>query len=349
LQDAWATGQFKSGSSGLGRSGWDIHARALAKMGYSFFVVAVADSHPERSREAVAVLCCRAHPDLPSLLADRDVELVVIASPSHVHAAQTIAALQAGKHIVCEKPMALSTADADRMIDAAVRADRLLTVFHNMRYWPDFLKVREVIASGVLGRIVQIKITMHRFTRRWDWQTLREFGGGTLFNAGAHLVDLALQLFGDAEPTVTADLQHTLTSGDAEDHAKILLRAEGAPTIEVEISNACAYPQETWHVMGTQGGLHGSPERLEWKWVDFSQLPERPADHEPAAAGRRYNREDLPWQQQCWTKGPIESPDYAAFYDDLYRSFRHNAPPAITPQSVRRTLAVLERCRPQEP
>ena len=288
---------------------------------------------------------CRAHPDFAALLDDRDVELVVIATPSHVHAAQAMEALSRGKHVVCEKPMALSAADADRMIEAAERGSRLLTVFHNMRYWPDFLKVREVIGSGKLGRIVQIKLTMHRFTRRWDWQTVREFGGGALFNAGAHLVDLALQLFGPAEPHVTADLQHALSSGDAEDHAKILLRAPDAPTIEVEISNACAYPQDAWHVMGTAGGLRGTSQSLQWKWLDMSSLPQRPLDRSTAAAERRFNREALHWQEESWSKTGEESPDYASFYDDLFSALRRGDAPAITPQSVRRTLSVLEKCR----
>jgi predicted dehydrogenase len=290
---------------------------------------------------------CKAHPDLASLLADKDVELVVIATPSHVHAQQVIEAIDQSKHVVCEKPMALSAKDADRMIAAAARGSRLLTVFHNMRYWGDFLKVREVVASGKLGRIVQVKLTMHRFTRRWDWQTLREFGGGALFNAGAHLVDLALQLRGEnaPEPDVVVDVQHTLSSGDAEDHAKILLRSAGAPTIEVEITNACAYPQETWHVMGTAGGLHGSPERLEWKWIDAAALPDRPVDRNPAAADRKFNRETLAWQEESWSKGGEESPDYVAFYEDLYAALRDGKPLAITAQSVRKTISVLEKCR----
>jgi len=307
-------------------------------------VAAVSDNQPARCREAINKLGCRAYPDLRALLDDPEVELVVIASPSHVHADQTIEALARGKHVVCEKPMALSVADADRMIAAATRANRLLTVFHNMRYWGDFRKVREVINSGKLGRIVQIKITMQRFSRRWDWQTLREFGGGALFNAGAHLTDLAMQLL-EGEPTVWADLQQTLTSGDTEDHAKILLRAPGNPTIEIEVSNACAYPQDTWHVMGTAGGLRGTNENLQWKWVDFTKLPQRPADHTPAAADRRFNREELPWQEGSWTKSSVESPDYMEFYEDLYRSLRCGVPLVITAASVRRTLAVLEECR----
>jgi predicted dehydrogenase len=275
------------------------------------------------------------------------VDLVVVATPSHVHATQVLEALARGKHVVCEKPMALSAGDADRMIDAAELSRRVLTVFHNMRYWPDFVKVREVAESGKLGRLVQIRLTMHRFTRRWDWQTLREFGGGALFNAGAHLVDLALQLFGPNEPRVTADLQRTaLSSGDAEDHAKILLQggADGR-TIDVEISNACAYPQETWHLMGTAGGLRGTAQQLQWKWFDVAQLPDRPVDRSTAAADRRFNREELPWQEQTWTNDAPKGRDYEEFYEDLHRHLRGAAPLVITPQSVRRTISVLERCR----
>jgi len=304
----------------------------------------VTDNQAERRHEATQSLGCTAHPDLASLLKNNEVELVVIASPSHLHGAQVIEALGRGKHVVCEKPMALSVAEADRMIAAAESAGRILTVFNNMRYWPDFRKVKEIIDSGRLGRIVQVKITLHRFTRRWDWQTMREFGGGALFNAGAHVVDLAMQLLGDAEPMVTADLQRTLSSGDAEDHAKVLLRAVNAPTIEVEISNACAYPQETWHVMGTSGGLHGTSKELQWKWLDFSALPERPLDRSTAATDRRFNSEELPWQEQSWQMRPQERLDYEEFYQDLYESVRNGASLSITPQSVRRTLAVLEQC-----
>ena len=290
------------------------------------------------------------------MFADPDVDLVVVATPSHVHATQVLEALGRGKHVVCEKPMALSPADADRMIDAARRERRVLSVFHNMRYWPDFAKVREVAESGKLGRIVQIRLAMHRFARRWDWQTVREFGGGALFNAGAHLVDLALQLFGPDDPEVIADTQRTLSSGDAEDHAKILLRRRhgddaeeqgenGPATIDVEITNAAAFPQETWHVMGTSGGLRGTAQQLQWKWIDFSQLPDRPLDASTAAADRRFNREELPWQEATWTNDVPEERAYERFYEDLYRSLRHGEPLVITPESVRRTLSVLERCR----
>ncbi len=334
------------GIVGLGRSGWDIHARTLEKLGSLYRVAAVVDGRSERREEAVQRFNCRAYAELPELLVDSSAELVVIATPSHLHPQHAIEAFRHRKHVISEKPMAPTVAEADRMIEASEQAGRVLTVFNNMRYVRDFQKVREVIASGKLGRIVQIKINLHRFSRRWDWQTLRQFGGGALLNAGAHLVDLAMQFLGDVEPTVTADLQRTLTSGDAEDHATIFLRAPGAPSITVEITNAAAYPQEMWHVMGTAGGLHGSSDELHWKWLDLAALPDRPVDASQAAADRRYNREDLPWQEQSWVKGSEDHPDYADFYRDLHRPLREQGKGlVITPQSVRRTLRVLETCR----
>src|SRR4029078_11005446 len=97
------------------------------------------------------------------------------------------------------------------------------------------------------------KATMSRFTRRWDWQTLREFGGGMFFNAGAHMVDLALQLLpAEIEASdldVFVDAQHALSSGDAEDHAKIILRprkCKDAPRLEIEVSKGRAARSATW-------------------------------------------------------------------------------------------------------
>ena len=85
---------------------------------------------------------------------------------------------------------------------AAREAQRIAAPFHNRRYEPHLLKVRQVIASGVLGPIVQLRLVWHSFGRRWDWQTLKEFGGGALNNNGSHIIDHALQVFGDSDPRV---------------------------------------------------------------------------------------------------------------------------------------------------
>ena len=173
---------IRVGIAGLGRSGWGIHARLLEPLNDLYQVVAAADVDEGRQQEMINRFGCRAYSDISSLIQDPEVELVVNALPSHLHPSGSIEALEAGKHVVCEKPMAIRVSDADQMMDAARKADRLLAIFQIRRYAADFQKVQEIIASGKLGRIVMIRLAWQGFGRRWDWQTLQRYDGGSLNN-----------------------------------------------------------------------------------------------------------------------------------------------------------------------
>jgi len=338
------TSPIRVGIAGLGRSGWDIHAKLLAPMTDLYQIAAVTDADASRRLEAVERFDCLAYDNFDDLINDKAVELVVVALPSYVHADFTLKALAAGKHVVCEKPMAASLADADRMVAASAQPGApVLSIFQNRRYNPDFRKVQEIIASGVLGRIVQIRMTESRFSRRWDWQTLKQFGGGSLNNTGPHFVDMMLQLFGPAEPEILVHLDRTLTLGDADDHVKLVIKAPGAPTIDLEISSCDAFPDETWHILGTQGGLHGSARRLEWKFFHPADLPPRVLDTQPTP-DRSYNRDTIPWQEASWDRTEDTDDAYRGFYRDLYATIRHGAPLVITPESVRRVIWLQEEC-----
>ena len=234
------------GVAGLGRSGWNIHINALRHMTDMFKIVAVSDPDQSRCADAANEFTCNTHPDFTGLANDGDVELIVVASPNNLHPAHTIEAFRTGKHVVCEKPLAATAEDVDRMVQAAEKANRTLAPFQNWRYHPEFLKVQEIISSGKLGRIVTIKIAFHSFKRRWDWQTLKAFGGGELNSTAPHFLDQAIQLFGDTEPQVFCRLDRALTSGDADDHCKVILHGPNAPLIDLEITRACAYPQDLW-------------------------------------------------------------------------------------------------------
>lgn len=336
--------RVKVGIIGLGRSGWNIHAKTLKEMGDHYQVTAVADADPQRLEEASKAFGCRTFADTNELIAADGLDLLVVASPNIYHVDHAVAGMKAGKHVVCEKPMALSAAEADAVIEVSAQTGRVLAPFQNRRYEPHFLKVREVLDSGLLGDILQIRMCWHGFSRRWDWQTLAEFGGGLLNNNGAHLIDQAIVLFGDREPELFVDLKQALSSGDTEDHVKVILRAEGAPTIDVELTSASAYPIDRWHVMGTAGGLIGTMNELNWKWVDWSKMPKRPVDRMPTP-DRAYNREDLDWQTESWTLPEDFPGEYTMFYRDLYQTIRHGADLFVTPASVRRQIALLERCR----
>jgi predicted dehydrogenase len=337
------------GIAGLGRSGWGIHARAFANLPDHYRVVAVCDPDTTRQEEARERFDCLAYDDFDSLIADKGVEFVVVATPSHLHAPNAVAALQAGKHVMVEKPMADSLAGVDAMISAARESGNLLTVNQNRRYSVDFLKVKEVIDSGILGEIVQIRISVSRFARRWDWQTLKKYGGGDLNNTGAHFVDMAMLLIDDPEPEVFCHMRNTpLYAGDAESHIKIFLKPKTGPVVDLEITNVCAYPQETWLVMGTQGGLSGGGSSIRWKYFDPAEAPPLVLDETPTP-DRSYNRETLPWREESVELVHDGAGDVLRLYRSLYDTLREGAAPAITPESVRRQIAVLERCRALSP
>jgi predicted dehydrogenase len=339
---------IRVGIAGLGRSGWSIHSAMLAELPEQYRIAAACDPEATRREEMAHRFGCATYSEYADLLKDQDVELVVVALPSYLHASASISALEAGKAVVCEKPMAVSLADVDRMMAAAKATGKLLTVFQNRRYVPDFLKIREVIASGVLGRIVLIHMTSSGFGRRWDWQTLKEYGGGTLNNNGVHCLDQAMQLFGAGQPQVFCHLERTLTLGDADDHVKIILQGSNAPMIDVELSAVSAYPQDSWHIMGTQGGLAGSTQNLRWKYIDPGKLAPRIVDRRPTP-DRSYNHETYEWHEEAWDASSYGGPGQKGFYLDLYGTMRQAKPLAVTPESVRRVMWVLEECHRLSP
>jgi predicted dehydrogenase len=341
---------------GQGRSGRDIHGAYLSKDTERFKIVAVVDPLSERRDRAKAEYDCEVYLDYTALLGRTDLDLVVNAAPSKFHVPITLELLEAGFNVLCEKPLASTADEVDRLIAASERSGKRLAIFQQSRYAPYFRKVREVIASGALGDIVQVSIAFNGFSRRYDWQTLTAERGGNLLNTGPHPLDQALQLFGtDVMPDVTCLMRNVLSYGDAEDHVLLILSGEGRPIIHLEISSCCRLPAFTYNVYGTRGGLKGNTSHLEWETYDPATARElhlittplnRP-DGTPA-----YCSDSLEWRKEEWNApqdlGLFEGMS-ASFYAMLYRSLTAGEPLEITPQQVRRQIAVIEECQRQNP
>ncbi|MEM7117012.1 MAG: Gfo/Idh/MocA family oxidoreductase [Chloroflexota bacterium] len=338
--------RLRVGVAGLGRSGWKMHVAALSKLPDLFTITAVCDLDPSRLEEAQARLGCRTCATYDELVAAGDIDLMVVATPSQHHANDTITALEAGMDVMVEKPMATTLADVDRMIVVARENGRLLTVNQNYRYAADFLQIKKVIDSGVLGDLLLIRLAQHQFRRRWDWQTLAEYGGGILNNHGAHYIDWALQLIGDSQPEVAVSqlVDTPLYAGDADSHAKVILRPKAGPLVDIELTHACAFPQETAVIMGTQGTLTSTREEIRWQYYRPDQVPPLVLDRQPTP-DRSYNAEQLPmWQESV--RPVLDFPgELQQLYRDLHATICHDAPLVITPESVRDLMAVLEACR----
>ena len=200
-----------------------------------------------------------------------------------------------------------------------------------------------------------------------DHRGLLEFNGGSLANTGPHPLDQALELFGDGHPEVFCHMDRTeATTGDAENHVKLLLRGPGHPLVDLEISSCCAYPCFTYQIYGTRGGLKGTQTEAAWRYYDPAALAPlrlvREPLADPATGNPVFCHEDVAWQTGIWPDAPgaaeggagyvpgqPESSPTQAFYDMLHRSLTLGAPLEITPQQVRRQIAVIEECRRQNP
>ena len=339
------------GIVGQGRSGYSIHASWLRR-DRKYKIVAVADPLADRRAQAEAELGAAAYEDHREMIRRDDLDLVVNACPSHLRVPIALDCFKAGHHVLCEKPLARSVKGVDRLVAAAKKAKRVLAIYQQSRFAPYFEQVKKVIGSGVLGRIVMIKIAFNGFSRRWDWQTLQCCDGGSLLNTGPHPLDQALQLFGSGMPDVKCIMDRANTFGDAEDHVKLLLTGKGRPTIDLEISSCCAYSPYTYQVYGSQGGLAGTTTQLDWKYFNPKRAPKQKLIREPLP-GRKYCGETLKLMERQWTVPKGKSNLFGSmsqrFYAYLHETLTEGAPLVITPEQVRRQIAVIEECHKQNP
>lgn len=336
-------GKINAGIIALGRAGWSNHVVPLSDHP-RFRVAAVADGLADRVQEAVKLTGCKGYSDYKELLADPSIELVIVATPSHTHAPITMEALRAGKHVVVEKPMATSLAEADAMIAAARETGKVLTIFQNRRIDPEYLKAREWLTDGRLGKVSLIRIGRYMYSRRADWQTLRKFGGGMLNNWGAHMLDWGLQLVPDAE-LVFADMKQTVSAGDAEDHFKVILKGSNGTVVDVEIVQDYAFPAPTWVIMGTHGSVTSDGKSMTLKWCDPAKLAPLVADEGPAPERKYGTGEVIEWMTETFELPPANRP--AEWYNWLHDSLVEGKPLLVTAESVRRQMEVFEQIRNQ--
>ncbi|HHW10586.1 MAG TPA: Gfo/Idh/MocA family oxidoreductase [Firmicutes bacterium] len=343
---------------GQGRSGRNIHGRFFTSKHNDgmYKVVAVVDPLEERRQRAAAEYNCDVYSDYRDIFGRKDLDLVVNATPSHLHVPITLDLLAHGFNVLCEKPLARRADEVDQLIAAAKKSGKLLAVYQNSRYAPYFQQVRKVIDSGVLGRIVQISIAFNGFARRWDWQTLQEYNGGNLLNTGPHPMDQALQLLGtDVMPKVTCYMDRANTFGDAEDYVKVLLSAPGRPVIDLEVSSCCAYPSFTYNVQGTCGGLKGSMNHIQWRYFKPSEAPPRELIRIPLVDEKGYPaycKDNLTWYEEEWhlpEDQELFSHTSKSYYTMLYKTMTAGAPLEVTPEQVRQQIAVMEECHRQNP
>ena len=346
---------IKVGIVGLGRAGWGTHLPVFDKMPEKFVVAAVCDTDKARIEFAKEERNFKGYSDIMDLINDPDVELVDIATRSCDHAKHAMMALKAGKDVVIEKPVGTNYKDCKELIEYAQREDTPTLYFRqNRRIENTFLKVKEVIDSGILGTVTEINIEQRTFERRDDWQTIDEFGGGLLLNWGPHIVDHSVLLLDSEVEERFGMLQHSAAGGDREDHLSMHLIGKNGRKVNMWISGASAINQgRTFTVYGNRGAMEVKEisvdeKKVYIKYIDPKQeLPEVIANpgNPPMYWGKTgtFEAKIKPdWIEERYDLDPDKDWDWV-IWEALYETHRNGVPYPIKPEEILNMMDALTK------
>lgn len=273
-------------------TGWagETHLKAYIANGCT--PVAIADPRADRLGELAAQYSVATYTDFNDLIAREDLDIISVATPNSLHMPATVAALNSGRHVLCEKPLALNPAEAKQMVEAAKRNNRVLKISFNHRMRGDVQMLKKQVDAGKLGRIYHAKASWMRrsgIPGMGGWFTTKALaGGGPLIDLGVHVLDMAMFLLGDPDVlSVTAATYSELGSkgvgsrGDTvdankfevEDFGTAFVRLSGGATLTLDAS--WAIYGKTWddfevNVFGTDGG--GRVHTNGWRQQDTLEM-----------------------------------------------------------------------------
>ncbi len=327
------------GLIGYGMAGSVFHA-PLIKSVDGLTLSAIVSSSPEKVH--------RDYPDMPvlptldALLENNEIQLIVIATPNESHYTLAKRALEAGKHVVVDKPFVISTAQTDELIALAQQQQVVLSVFHNSRWDNDFLTVRHLISGGLLGEISTYEVHYDRYRpvvkNRWREQQVP--GSGTLYDLGAHLIDQALTLFGFPR-SLWADLQAQRPNAQADDYFHLVLGYPGGLRAILHAGSLVREPGPHFQVHGTMGsflkyGLDSQEDAL--------KAGKRPGDPDWGQDRVDQYGHLITSAGQLTIHGKVETlpGHYEAFYQDIVEAITQGKLPPVTAQEARDTIRVIE-------
>jgi len=337
--------KLKIGIVGIGRAGWGMHCVELKNYEDLFEIVAACDIESERIDMMKEKYNCAGYLDYNEFLADKNIDLVSVAVRSPEHTEYAIRALEAGKYVFLEKPIALCYADALKLKEASAKFPGKLFCRHNRRFEPAFQHIREIIASGIIGDVYEIKLCRHNYQRRADWQTIIECGGGQLNNWGPHLIDHALRFIQSPVKEVWSTLKKVAAVGDAEDHLKVVVIGESGIVVDIEISGGIALPSPVYAVYGTKGSLICADEQdIQLKYIEPDQkLSDIKAEKKsPSLTASFGNDEKIQWRRKTIMVEPATKCDTFHIWKHLYEAIRNGVPFPITIDEAAEVVRVTE-------
>ncbi len=287
-------------------------------------------------------------PSFDELLANPEIDLVIICSPNSFHFSHASAALLADKHVIVEKPFTVNSTETQNLIDISRKSGKLVFPFHNRRWDSDLLTIKQLIASGKFGKVIDYESRFDRFTpeiSRAAWRYQQEAGGGTLFDLGIHLIDQAVSLFGVPEGVFCRLFNQREGSVTDDSFDLKLIYPNLNVTLKASVFVKEAGPR--FQVHGTQGsfvkyGLDSQEAQL--------RKGDKPGSRgfgiEPASQRGILNTV-LPGKEFRGRYKTLPG-NYMAFFDNIYDVIVHKAETVVKPEDALLNIRIIEAARQSE-
>lgn len=285
----------------------------------------------------------RVYGSFEELLADEEVELCLIATPNDLHKPLAIAAMKAGKHVVSEKPVTLSSEDLKEMIAASEETGKLFTVHQNRRWDEDFLTMKKIYDDNLLGEVFRIESRVHGSRGiPGDWRQLKEQGGGMVLDWGVHLLDqILLMLKGVKLNKVYATITHVTNQLVDDGFTTSLLFENGVEVIiEVGTSNFVNLPR--WYMLGANGTAIIEDWSLKGEIVSAKGQNEKDVVPVKTAAGLTKTMAPRRDDTIAKTELPVVKSDIRDFYRNVIKTIRGEEEINVKLPEVARVMRLME-------
>jgi predicted dehydrogenase len=274
------------GVVGAGAIAQLAHLPVLAKMRGTTLAAVCDNDRPKARALADRFGVPDVFTDIEDLLELDDLDAVVVATPNHLHEPHVLAALASKRHVLCERPLSLSSRGVERILNAATKADRTVTVANNHRFRTDVQTLSRFIQGGELGKMMGVRAGAYHFKRPADgWRFRRaEAGGGAFLDHGVAMLDLALWLADYPDPVrLTAHMDRGRGASAVEEAMLVQLECAAGMSFLFDVSGAYVGEEERWwfETLATRGSARLSPLRV------VKELNGRPTDVSPSGAAGR--------------------------------------------------------------
>lgn len=322
-----------------GMGSW--HAKLLSSM-LEVNLKGIYDILPERA-QAAKDLGIFAYESYNALLEDKAVELIIIAIPNDLHKDIAIKAMEAGKNVICEKPVALSSGELQEMIDAAVKNNIVFTVHQNRRWDEDFLIAKQLYDKSTLGKVFNIESRVHGSRGiPGDWRNTKKCGGGMVLDWGVHLIDQILMMMSDRKLLSLYATLSFVTNEEVDDGFKILLNFEDNLSCQIEVGTSNFISLPRWYIEGENGTAVIEDWSLNGKIVMVSDWEKR--DAVPVVTSAGLTKTMAPRTSETIQEYPLAKipSDVKDFYRNVIKAIDGKEDIIVKHSEIMKSMRVME-------